>query len=96
MKIKRTRQADGPRLRLRRSHELEAFDARLPGESGALVEAQRIVADGQALGVLVLDIDADDVLYTVIREEKSVVTYTGAHGTPAPRTEAQGGVEASI
>lgn len=93
MKIKRTRQVDGERFRLQ--YESGTRDAKLPGESAAIVEAQTLVMIGASQCVRVLDVDADDVLYTVRRENKHVVTYTAAHGTP-PGTKASRRAQAAV
>ncbi len=73
MKIGRRMRVEGPKLRLR--FGFDVYEAAHPGEGAALVQAQSLVLDGTTERVEVLDIEADDVLFTVRREGKDVVTY---------------------
>lgn len=63
---------DGDRHRLRWGVELK--EARHPGVAAAITEAQSMVLAGHADRVEVLDVEADDVLYIVRREESAVIT----------------------
>jgi hypothetical protein len=92
MKIPRRRQVDGARFRLQYGEETRA--AKHPGANVAVLEAQILVEQKYADCVRVLDIDADDILYTVVREEKAVVTYAGEHGQA--QTTTRRGVEAAV
>lgn len=98
MKIQRRRQVDGARFRLRFVSG-EILDAKHPGVNAALIEAQSLVEQGQRLYVQVLDIDADDVLYTIRYEGKDVVTYAGSveyAGVHAETGSTQRGLEAAV
>jgi hypothetical protein len=87
MKIRRHRRSDGDGTRFRLRYDGETRPAKYPGETAATLEALHLVEREAKSRVQVVDIDADDVLYTVRREEKAIVVYAGDHGEAPTKTQ---------